>query len=564
MKGRVDAMSIMLILPNSTAADVADALGEVDAGQVEGVRAVDARELERGVHRDRHAALAVDAAAEVVFGMHGHRQAVPRAQAGQVGVDQQVGLAAVGRARVAVAGRQALHELRQPRHRPGCRAAAARGGCRPSRRPACRPRRTWRASAAVSAISSPAPCRWTDPAAPMSLRPQRRGHDRRAFIEALRLQVRLTSASSSRTSACCLRRRARRRCRRSTGSSCRPPGWACSRAAAWRRRCRPAAACRPRPACRLLLAAMAFCFSASACCCAVMAFCFSTSACCCAVAACCCAAAACCCEAAALALAASALAEPTAAPTTKAAPRPRSACASGTKAPMRQRGGEHHRGHPIFGLVHQSSPRATCPASGGQARPTGSGSAAHPWAARSGTSRRRRPADTFQLLSSVVMLSSAGVLVSVTVYLCGHGLRAFGDPDLEVGAGPAEQQVVAAHAADHRLADHDRQLQVLRQQREGVAVQQVGRRQQDADGLAREVDRLLHRRRRGLGGVDLLGGVEQRHRLAVVVQALVHHAADAHRAQPVGPRDGHVGGDVDSRRGARTRAGPPACSASRR
>ena len=94
---------------------VAEFLDEVDARQVVGVGALDPGEIERGVDGNQHAAAAVDAVPEVVFAVHGHRQAVPESQSAQVGSDEQVGLAAVLVAEITFAGREALVELRQAR-----------------------------------------------------------------------------------------------------------------------------------------------------------------------------------------------------------------------------------------------------------------------------------------------------------------------------------------------------------------------------------------------------------------------------------------------------------------
>ena len=145
---------------------------------------------------------------------------------------------------------------------------------------------------------------------------------------------------------------------------------------------------------------------------------------------------------------------------------------------------------------------------------------------------------TSQSLRTVVMLSRAGVSVSVTTYLRGHG-RSPSAPrpgSRRPGGRTAGDRTDPVH---DRLADHRGQGHVLHQQRIGVAVDQVGGREQDADRLAREVDHPLDGLRRGLGRVDLLGRVVQRQGLAVVVEALVHELAGARGEQPVRPLDGH-------------------------
>ena len=93
---------------------LAEGLSEVEARDVEGIRAVDSRRVERRVRRDQDAGLPVHGVAEVEVGLHGHREAVPEAEPAEVESDAQVGLAAILVALLAVAGGDPLVELGQP------------------------------------------------------------------------------------------------------------------------------------------------------------------------------------------------------------------------------------------------------------------------------------------------------------------------------------------------------------------------------------------------------------------------------------------------------------------
>ena len=115
-KGRLPAHDVDHVdLAECDGIRLAEFLDEVDARQVVGVGALDAGEIERGIDGNQHAAATVDAVPEVVFAVHGHREAVPEAQLAQVGSDEQVGLAAVLVAEIAFSGSEALVELGQAR-----------------------------------------------------------------------------------------------------------------------------------------------------------------------------------------------------------------------------------------------------------------------------------------------------------------------------------------------------------------------------------------------------------------------------------------------------------------
>ena len=90
--------------------------------------------VERGVDRYQHAAAPVDAVAEVVLGVDGHRETVPEAQLVQIGGDEHVGLAAVFEAVLAVAGSEPLIELGEPGLDRDAPAAPMKFEFRPSRR----------------------------------------------------------------------------------------------------------------------------------------------------------------------------------------------------------------------------------------------------------------------------------------------------------------------------------------------------------------------------------------------------------------------------------------------
>jgi hypothetical protein len=66
-------------------------------------------------------------------------------------------------------------------------------------------------------------------------------------------------------------------------------------------------------------------------------------------------------------------------------------------------------------------------------------------------------------------------------------LLAFGNPDLEIDVRAAEEQMIAPDAAYDRLADHHRQGQILDHQRKGIAVDQIGGREQNAGRFAAKV-----------------------------------------------------------------------------
>ena len=100
-------------------------------------------------------------------------------------------------------------------------------------------------------------------------------------------------------------------------------------------------------------------------------------------------------------------------------------------------------------------------------------------------------------------------------------LAAVGDPYLKVDTRAAEEHVVALDPADDRLADQLREGHILHQQREGVAVDQVGSRDGEPERLACKVEDLFDRLGRRLRRIDLVGRVVEGQRLAVVVEDLV-------------------------------------------
>ena len=134
MKGLPDTTSIMFILPNASETASPIVLAEVDAREVEGVGAVHPGKVERGVDRYQHAAAPVDAVAEVVLGVNGHRETVPEAQLVQIGIDEHVGLAAVFEAVLAFAGREPLVELGEPGLDRDALLLQRGSSCRPSPR----------------------------------------------------------------------------------------------------------------------------------------------------------------------------------------------------------------------------------------------------------------------------------------------------------------------------------------------------------------------------------------------------------------------------------------------
>ncbi len=113
-------------------------------------------------------------------------------------------------------------------------------------------------------------------------------------------------------------------------------------------------------------------------------------------------------------------------------------------------------------------------------------------------------------------------------------LLALLDPDLPVDVRRAEGEVVAAHAFDDALADDEGLGHVGHKDVVRVAVDQVPRRRHDVERGPGEVEHLFDCAGGRDGGVDLLAGIEERQRLAVVVERLLDQVADAVRTQLVG------------------------------
>ena len=88
---------------------------KVDARQVKGVAAIHPWKNQRRIDRDRLTPSPVDALTIVVLGVDGYREAIPKPQLAEVGIEHEVSLAAIFKIAITVAGRQPLIELCQSR-----------------------------------------------------------------------------------------------------------------------------------------------------------------------------------------------------------------------------------------------------------------------------------------------------------------------------------------------------------------------------------------------------------------------------------------------------------------
>ena len=124
-------------------------------------------------------------------------------------------------------------------------------------------------------------------------------------------------------------------------------------------------------------------------------------------------------------------------------------------------------------------------------------------------------------------------------------LRTLLHPDLQVDVRGTEREVVAAHALDHRLADHEAVRDPVHQDVVGILVEQVAGGRDDVELRAREFEHALECVGSGHLGVDLVLRVVNRQRLAVVDEQLVDQIAGALGAQFVRPLRGHPAGVVE-------------------